>query len=338
MSRPAEAAADVPALPEVAIHAPAGGRRRHVLSILDLEPEEVLYLCRRAIRIKSSPSDPQTLRGRSVGVYFRRTSTRTRTGFMVGAGRLGATVVYFGPGDLQTNTGETAEDTARILAGYLDVLVMRTNESVEEMRTFAAHPGMSVVNALSSDEHPTQALTDLTSILEHFGRLEGITVLYCGEGNKSAAALALAMSRVPGMRLVLATPEGYGLDPEKLATARSLAAEHGASVEETHDIDSVEAGVDVVYTSRWQEMGVSKADPEWKTRFAPFRVSRALMDRVSHPGTVFMYDLPAVRNEDVDDEVLDGPRSLAWVQAQHKMFSAMAVVEWCGAGVVRDEP
>lgn len=311
--------------------------RRHVLSILDLSPEEVLYLCRRAIRIKHAESDPPTLRGRTVGVYFRKTSTRTRAGFMVGAGRLGATVVYFGPGDLQTNTGETLEDTARVLAGYLDVLVMRTNESVEEMKTFAAHPGMSVVNALSSDEHPTQALTDLTSILEHFGRLEGISVLYCGEGNKSAAALSLAMSRVPGMRLVLATPEGYGLDPEKLAAARSLAAVHGASVEETHDIDSVEPGVDVVYTSRWQEMGVSKPDPDWKRSFEPFRVTQALMDRVSGPDTVFMHDLPAVRGEDVDDEVLDGPRSLAWVQAQHKMFSAMAVMEWCGAGVVEDE-
>jgi ornithine carbamoyltransferase len=337
MSRHAEAAADLLPLPEVAIHAPAGGRRRHVLSILDLEPEEVLYLCRRAIRLKSAPSDPPTLRGRTVGVYFRKTSTRTRAGFMVGAGRLGATTVYFGPGDLQTNTGETLEDTARTLAGYLDVLVMRTNESVEEMRTFAAHPGMSVVNALSSDEHPTQALTDLATILEHFGRLEGITVLYCGEGNKTAAALALAMSRIPGMRLVLATPAGYGLDPAKLAAARALAAEHGATVEETHDIDSVEPGVDVVYTSRWQEMGVSKADPEWKTRFAPFRVTQELMDRVAGPGTVFMHDLPAVRGEDVDDEVLDGPRSLAWVQAQHKMFSAMAVMEWCGAGVVEEE-
>lgn len=337
MSLHADAAADLLQLPEVAMHAPAGGRRRHVLSVLDLEPEEVLYLCRRAVRLKHAPSDPQTLRGRTVGVYFRKTSTRTRTGFMVGAGRLGANVVYFGPGDLQTNTGETLEDTARTLAGYLDVLVMRTNEGVQEMRTFAAHPGMSVVNALSSDEHPTQALTDLATILEHFGRLEGITMLYCGEGNKSAASLALAMSRVPGTRLVLATPEGYGLDPAKLAAARALAAEHGAAVEQTHDLDSVEAGVDVVYTSRWQEMGVGKPDPDWKTRFAPFRVTQALMDRVSGPGTVFMHDLPAVRGEDVDDEVLDGPRSLAWVQAQHKMWSAMAVMEWCGAGVVPDE-
>ncbi|HEX6371101.1 MAG TPA: hypothetical protein VF006_19440, partial [Longimicrobium sp.] len=132
----------------------------------------------------------------------------------------------------------------------------------------------------------------------------------------------------------LATPAGYGLDPRVLATARELAQAHGATIEETHDIDGVQAGYDVVYTSRWQEMGVSKADPEWKQSFHPFRVTQALMDRVGKEGTVFMHDLPAVRNEDVDDEVLDGPQSLAWVQAQHKMFSAMSVMEWCGAGVV----
>lgn len=323
-------------VPAVALR-PGAEQTRHVLSILDLSPGEVLYLARRAVRIKHAPAAPETLRGRTVGVYFRKTSTRTRTGFVVGAGRLGATVATFGPADLQTTTGETLEDTARTFAGYLDVLVMRTNESVDEMKTFAAHPGMSVVNALSSDEHPTQALTDLATLLEHFGQLEGLDVLYCGEGNKTAAALALAMSRIRGTRLTLATPEGYGLDRGKLAVARAQAAEYGATVEETHDAGSLPRGVDAVYTSRWQEMGVEKPDPEWKTLFGPFAVTRALMERVSKPGTVFLHDLPAVRGEDVDDEVLDGPQSLAWVQAQHKMWSAMAVMEWCGAGVVDHE-
>ncbi|MFL5387018.1 MAG: ornithine carbamoyltransferase [Longimicrobiaceae bacterium] len=337
MTLHAEPAPGLFRIPALALR-PDAARTRHVLSILDLSPGEVLYLARRAVRIKHAPAAPQTLRGRTVGVYFRKTSTRTRTSFVVGAGRLGATVATFGPADLQSNTGETLEDTARTLAGYLDVLVMRTNESVDEMKTFAAHPGMSVVNALSSDEHPTQALADLSTLLEHFGRLEGLDVLYCGEGNKTAAALALAMSRIRGTRLTLATPEGYGLNRRKLSIARAQAAEHGATVEETHDAGSLPRGVDAVYTSRWQEMGVGKSDPEWKTLFRPFGVTRALMERVSKPqGTVFLHDLPAVRGEDVDDEVLDGPQSLAWVQAQHKMWSAMAVMEWCGAGVVDAE-
>lgn len=326
------------ALPAVAVRPDAAGTR-HILSILDLTPEEVLYLVRRAVRIKHAPEAPQTLRGRTVGVYFRKHSTRTRTSFVVGAGRLGATVATFGPADLQTNTGETLEDTARTLAGYLDVLVMRTNESVEEMRTYAVHPGMSVINALSSSEHPTQALADLATLLEHFGRLEGLHILYCGEGNSTAAALAYALGRISGTRLTLATPEGYGLDEGVMATARALAAEHGATIEEIHDAGALPRGVDAVYTSRWQEMGVSKPDPEWRTLFRPFAVTAALMERVSRPdgSTVFLHDLPAVRAEDVDDEVLDGPRSLAWVQAQYKMWSAMAAMEWCGAGVVDAE-
>jgi ornithine carbamoyltransferase len=170
-------------------------------------------------------------------------------------------------------------------------------------------------------------------MLEHFGRLEGLSVLYCGEANKTASALALAMSRVPGMRLTLATPDGYGLRQDTWHTARRLAAEHGAAIEQVHAMTDVPSGIDVVYTSRWQEMGVSKPDPDWKQHFQPFRVTRALMDRVSGPRTVFMHDLPAVRDEEVDGEVLDGPRSLAWVQAQHKLFSAMSVLEWCGGGV-----
>jgi ornithine carbamoyltransferase len=317
---------------------PAAAPRRHVLSILDLSPQETVYLCRRAIRLKHARTDPQSLRGRTVGVYFKQTSTRTRTGFQVGAGRLGATVAHFGPGDLQTNTGETLEDTARVFAGYLDVLVMGANEPVADMKVFAAHPTLSVINARSLEEHPTQALTDLSTMLEHFGRLEGLDVLYCGEGNESAASLALTLSRIRGARLTVAAPEGHGLEAGVLATARELASRHGAAIEQVHDTDALPRGVDVVYTSRWRETGASGGNPEWRRRFHPFRVSRELMERVGRPqGTVFMHDLPAARGQDVESEVLDGPQSLAWVQAQFKMWSAMAAMEWCGAGVVEDE-
>lgn len=310
------------------------GRRRHVLSVLDVSPEEMVYLCRRAIRIKHAPTDPQTLHGRTVGIYFRKTSTRTRTGFQVGAGRLGATTIAYGPDDLQIATGESLEDTARVLAGFLHILVMRTNDTIDEMRTFAAAGRLSVVNALSAEEHPTQALADLTTLLEHFGRLANLSVLYVGGGNKTAAALALAMSRLPGMRLTLATPETDALPAHTLDTARRQAAVYGASIEETHDMKQVPIGVDVVYTSRWQEMGVSKPDRNWRRRYLPFRVTRALLQRVGGPDTVFMHDLPAVRGEEVDEDVLDGSCSLALVQAQHKLFSAMSVLEWCGAGIV----
>lgn len=309
---------------------------RHVLSILDLTPAQIGDVCRRALAIKQASADPRTLRGRTVGVYFRKPSTRTRTSFLAAAGRLGATVVALGAGDLQTTTGETLEDTARVLAGYLDVLVMRTNESVEEMKVFAACPGLSVINALSADQHPTQALADFTTLLEHFGHLEGLTLVYYGEGNKTAATLALAVSGVPGMRLTIAAPAGYGLDARTLSVARTRAAAHGAAIEQTHDAADVPTEVDVVYTSRWQEMGVVKSPPDWRTRFLPFRVSAESFARLSGARTVFLHDLPAVRGEEVDADVLDGPRSLAWLQARNKLFSAMSVMEWCQQGVSND--
>jgi len=179
-------------------------------------------------------------------------------------------------------------------------------------------------------EHPTQAIADLVTIKEVFGRLRGVGILYVGEGNNTAAALALAVSLTPGMRLTLATPEGYGMLPEALATARKLCRESGSVVEERNDLSTLRDGFDLVYTTRWQTMGVPKPDPHWKEKFVPFRVTQELMRRFSKNGqTVFMHDLPAVRGDDVVDEVLDGPQSVAFRQAKHKMTSAMAVLAWC---------
>jgi ornithine carbamoyltransferase len=305
--------------------------QRHILSVLDLDPAELLQLVERGIQMRSLPRDHRPLVGKTIGIYFRKTSTRTRTAFSAGAGRLGGHVVAYGPNDLQTNTGETVEDTARVLGSMLDVLVMRTAASLEEMRVFAAQPGLGVVNAMSEGEHPTQAIADLTTMREHFGRLEGLHVLYLGEGNNTAAALALAIARIPGMRLTLLTPEGYGLEPAVAARALELAAAHGAEVQERHAPDPPR-GVDVVYTTRWQTTGTSKPDPDWRRAFEPFAVTSALMASASKPsGTVFMHDLPAMRGEDVEDAVLDGPQSIAWRQAENKLYSAAAVLEWCAA-------
>lgn len=302
---------------------------RSILSVLDVPADDFEQLCQRAVRLEHAASTPRSLDRRTVGVLFRNASTRTWTSFLAAAGRLGANVVRLEPDDLQTTTGETIDDTARVLAQYLDVLVMRTNGSVDEMKAFAAGGRLSVINALSADEHPTQAIADLATLLNHFGRFNGLSVVYCGEGNKTAAALALATSRLAGVRLTLATPAGYGLPAEIAATARALAATHGAAIEEVHDLAAVQGVVDAVYTSRWQEMGVDKPDPHWRRAFEPFRVTRALMQRLSGPSTVFLHDLPAVRGEDVEGEVIDGPQSLAWTQARYKLFAAMATLEWC---------
>jgi ornithine carbamoyltransferase len=306
---------------------------RHVLSIAELGPDNLADILERAAAIGSErDGGAQPLRGKTVGIYFRRPSTRTRTSFTVGAQKLGAGTIHYGPNDLQLVTGETIGDTARVLAGFLDALVIRTNESVAEMRAFTAQDEMAVVNAMSEQEHPTQAIADLVTIREALGRLADTHVLYLGEGNNTAASLALAMAMTPGMQLTLVTPDGYGLSEATLRTARELARQTGSTIEHHHDVDRLPKNVDAVYTTRWQTMGEPKADANWRERFAPYSVTPALMARVSKPaGTIFLHDLPAVRGGDTHDEVLDGPQSRAFRQAQHKLTSAMAVLSWCVA-------
>lgn len=310
-----------------------GASMRHLLSLAEIGPEGLAVLVDDALAFAAGRGESgQLLKGRVVGIYFRGTSTRTRTAFTVGAMKLGAGVIAYGPNDLQLVTGESLLDTARVLSGYLDFLVIRTNAPVEEMRTLASSDEMSVINAMSDNEHPTQAIADLTTIKEALGGLSGVHVLYVGEGNNSAAALALAVSMTEGMRLTLVTPEGYGLPNEVLHTAEGFARRSGARVEQHHDARALPSNVDVVYTTRWETMGVVKPDADWQVNFAPYRVTPRMMAEVSRQsGTIFLHDLPAVRGAEVVDEVLDGQQSLAFRQAQHKMTSAMSVLKWCAA-------
>jgi ornithine carbamoyltransferase len=304
---------------------------RHLLTLAEIGERNLSRLVEDSLAIAGGgDAGAKPLAGKVVGVYFRGASTRTRTAFSVGAMRLGAGVIAYGPHDLQINTGESISDTARVLSGFLDVLVVRTNDSFVEMRAFASQGEMAVINAMSENEHPTQAIADLVTIKETLGQLEGTHILYLGEGNNSAAALALAVALTPDMRLTLVTPEGYALPEADLKAAAALARLRGSVIEQHHRVDRLPRGVDVVYTTRWQTMGVPKSDPHWLERFEPYRVTQELMGEVSKPaGTIFLHDLPAVRGAEVVDEVLDGPQSLAFRQARHKMTSAMAVMSWC---------
>ena len=308
---------------------PTGARaRRHLLSLADLSAADIEGLVRRSCAYaRDAVPLNGPLTGRIVGTYFRTTSTRTRTAFSVGALRLGAQVVAYGPHDLQENTGESPADTGRVLGQMLDGLVARTCGAAAELRTMAGWQTMSVINAMTEDEHPTQAITDLSTMLAVLGRLHGLRVLYVGEGNNTASALALALPRFPGSETYLFTPPGYGVRDDKMTLARAYATRHGTLVEERHDMSALPDDVDVVYTSRWQTTGTTKADPAWRQIFSPFRVDAKLMAR--YPAAIFMHDLPAHRGEEVEAEVLDGGRSVAFQQAAHKLHGAMAVLEWC---------
>ena len=309
---------------------------RSLLSINDLSRDDQLALVAagRRFRLRGRRQAP-VLDGAVVGVYFRKTSTRTRTGFSAGALRLGGRVVTFGPDDLQINTGETEADTARVLGRMLDILVVRTAGPEEELRTLAAHSRMSVVNAMGAAEHPTQALADLTTLLCYFDRIEGLRILYVGEGNSTAAALALALTRFEGVRLEMRTPAGYGLAPEVLARVDQQTSATGAVLVERHTMTDPPHACDVIYTTRWETTGTNKPDPTWRERFAPFRVDVDLWR--SSPDAIFMHDLPAHRGCEVTGDVIDGPASIVFDQAENKMYAAMAVLDWCWRGRDREE-
>ncbi|MEV6163204.1 ornithine carbamoyltransferase [Streptomyces sp. NPDC052052] len=303
-------------------------RVRHLISIDDLTDNDLYALVARGAEFSAGAAGRVApLEGDVVGIYFSKTSTRTRTAFSSGALRLGGRLIAYGPGDLQLNTGETSEDTGRVMSRMLDVLVARTAGDPAEMRAWATQDRMAVVNAMSADEHPTQALTDLTTLRRRFGRIDGLRVLYVGEGNNTASALALALTRFPGTELELRTPPGYGLASAYRERAAAQAARHGSLFRERHDMADLPADLDAVYTTRWQTTGTSKPDPDWRTVFAPFQVTAALWE--DSPKAVFLHDLPAHRGDEVTAEVLDGPASIAFDQAENKMHSAMAVLEWC---------
>jgi ornithine carbamoyltransferase len=304
---------------------------RSLITLPDISGADVAGIVEQAVKLADQPSPSTTLSGKAVGIYFRRSSTRTRTSFWRAATKLGAEVITFGPDDLQLTTGESLADTARVLAGYLDMLVVRTNDELAELRELDAAGGPAIVNALTRREHPTQALADLTTLREEFGELSGRHVLYVGEGNSTARALLHATAMTPGLRLTVVTPPGYGLEDSDFTLARRLGAGPDR-VAQHHAVPVPAEPVDAVYTSRWQTMGVSKADPGWMTAFEPYRVTDELLDRVGDAHTVFLHDLPAIRGQEVTDEVLDGTRSRAWRQSYHKMTSAMAVLEWCALG------
>ncbi|QES47481.1 ornithine carbamoyltransferase [Streptomyces venezuelae] len=309
---------------------------RGLYSLADLDDDSIQRIVRRTIELHTDrAAHTSPLTGLVTGLLFTKTSTRTRTAFTTAAIRLGGAPLAFGPADLQTNTGESAADTGRMLAGMLDLLVVRTAGPMQELRELSGGGELPVVNAMSAEEHPTQGLADLATLIHHFGGLDGIRVLYVGEGNNTAVALARVLSRQPGCHAVFASPAGYGLPPAVLAETAATAARHHGSVTEVHDMAGVpeaargaggSGDIHAVYTSRWQTTGSSKPDPHWRDAFRPFHVGADLMDRL--PDAVFLHDLPAHRGEEVSGEVLDGKSSLAWTQARMKAAGAMAVLEW----------
>lgn len=301
---------------------------RSILSVADLSPSEMASLVERSGAMKKqilSGRPPPTLRGKVVGLLFEKPSTRTRTSFEVATIRLGGDPVYLSASELQLSRGEPVKDTARILGGYLDVIVGRVY-SQETLTQLAKHSGRPVVNALSDAEHPTQIISDLFTIKEAKGRLKGLTTVFVGDGNNVSNSLLLG-GALTGMNVTVACPEGYGPDQDIYRKAKSLAAKSGAELEVVRDPKGAVAEADVVYTDVWVSMGDESEKEKRMRDFKDYQVSSNLM-KAAPKGAIVMHCLPAHRGLEIADDVLEGRQSVAWRQGENKLYGAAASLEF----------
>ena len=307
---------------------PQPSLEKGLFSLSEIAPADIHHLVERSAELfYDLDAHDRPLADTDIGVLFLKTSTRTRTAFSVGARRLGSSVISYGPADLQLNTGESVQDTGRIFGSMLDGLVARTAGALSQLRELSRQGSLPVINAMATEEHPTQGICDLATMRLHLGELAGVQVLYLGEGNNTAVALAHALATVSASTLTLATPRGYGIGEQDLSTAQTAARQVGARIIPALSHEDLPSDVDIVYTTRWQTTGTMKSDPDWREAFRPFHVDEKLLSR--WPAALFMHDLPAHRGEEVSGKVLDGTRSIAWSQAAMKLSSAMAILEWC---------
>ncbi len=287
------------------------------------ELEEVLALAQwQKARLKAGIRD-EPLKGKQLGLYFAKPSTRTRLSFEVGIRQLGGDALFLSARDLQLSRGESIADTARVISRYLDGLVVRTfaHREVVELAEWATIP---VVNGLTDEEHPCQVVADLLTALERFGTLEGLKLAYVGDGNNVAHSLMDGGAKF-GMHVVVASPDGYKPDPARVARAQVTAAQHGGRVEVVTDPVAAVSGAHIVYTDVWASMGQEGEAEERKKAFAGYQVTPALM-RCAAPEAIFMHCLPAHRGEEVAPEVIDGPQSAVFDEAENRLHAQKAIL------------
>lgn len=304
--------------------APTAARPGHLLAAADLDAAALPALLDAADAHKRDRAAlGRPLAGRAVGLLFEKPSTRTRVSTEVAVVDLGGHPVVLSAAELQLGRGEPVADTARVLSGYLDVLCVRTFGH-DRLTELAAASSIPIVNLLSDDEHPLQALADLQTIRERCGELAGRTIAWVGDGNNVAASLATAAA-MAGMRVRLASPGGYGLGSERLAATRALAQAHGGEIEVASGPAEAVADADVVATDVWASMGHESEERARRAAFAGYTVDEALVQRAK-PEAFVLHCLPAHRGEEIAAAVLEGPRSAVWDQAANRWHTAAAAL------------
>jgi len=298
------------------------GEAMHLISISDLSKEDILRLLdsAEAFRVKRG-SHGQPLQGKSLAMIFEKPSTRTRVSLEVAAAELGAHPLYLSAGELQLGRGETVADTARVLSRYVSGITARvfSHNTVVQLATHASVP---VINALSDWEHPLQILADLLTMRQRFSRLQGLRLAWIGDGNNVCNSLILA-SAILGMEITAASPPGYRPKPEILEQAKELGGRPVVVVEPAE----AAKGADVLVTDTWVSMGDEGEEAERLRVFGRYQVNSELL-RLAAPEAIALHCLPAHRGQEITDEVMDGPKSAVFDEAENRLHTSKAVMAW----------
>jgi ornithine carbamoyltransferase len=299
---------------------------RDFLRVNDWDADELTSVLDLADRLKARQRERvehRHLEGRSLGMIFQKPSTRTRVSFEVGMFQLGGTALYLAAGDLQLGRGETIEDTGTVLSRYLDGIMIRTFAQADADK-LAAAADIPVINGLTDDFHPCQALADVMTIRERLGGFDGVRVAYLGDGNNVCHSLMVACAKL-GMDFVAATPAGYEPSDEIVGWARAAVNVSGGSVDLTHDPRAGAEGADVLYTDVWTSMGQDEERERRLADLAGFGIDDALLQLGSERAIV-LHCLPAHYDEEITKEVLYGPRSAVWDQAENRLHAQKALM------------
>ena len=295
---------------------------RDFLSAADLDSAEIESLLDRAAKLKKKPQS-DVLAGKQVALIFEKPSTRTRVSFEAAVTSLGGHAIVLRGDELQLGRGETIEDTGRVLSRYVDAIVIRTFEH-DRLEQLAAASSVPVINALSDLEHPCQALADLLTIQEAKGRLDGIALGYLGDGNNVANSLLLAGARTK-MDVRVATPDGYAPDASIVSAASTIAAQNGGRVSVGTVVAEAAVGADVLYTDVWASMG-QEAESDARARIMEHYRLDSDVVRLASDEVIVMHCLPAHRGEEIAADVIDGPRSVVWDQAENRLHTQKALL------------
>lgn len=299
---------------------------RDMIELDDYTTEEIQYLLDSAIEIKRKQKNGevyQPLKGKTIGLIFEKSSTRTRLSFEAGMFQLGGHALFLSKNDIQLGRGEPISDMAQVMSRYLDGIMIRTfgHDNVINLARYASIP---VINGLSDMAHPCQVLADLQTILEHKGKLKGLKMAFVGDGNNMANSLLIGGAKM-GMHVAIASPDGYEPDGRIVQLSREIARETGAEITVTQDPQEAVKDADVIYTDVWASMGFEEEQKQREIAFANYQVDEKLA-QAAKPDYLFLHCLPAHRGEEVSEGVIDGANSVIFDQAENRLHAQKALM------------